>query len=163
MSSTPEKSIASGTFLLGGGAPADVFIPEQFDEEARMLAQSVEDFVRERVLPRWEAIDAQQEGLLEGLVRETGELGVFAVDAPEALGGLGAPKTTAVLIAEKIGLGGSFAPAIAVQTGIGGLPIMYFGNDEQRARYVDGIVFTLADPGPPGPQAITPATISPAA
>jgi alkylation response protein AidB-like acyl-CoA dehydrogenase len=140
MSSTTESSAASGSFLLGPTDPVGLFIPEQFDEEARMLAQSVQDFVLEKVLPHWEAIDAQQEGLLEGLVRETGELGVFAVDAPEAMGGLGAPKTTAVLIAEKIGLGGSFAPAIAVQTGIGGLPIMYFGNDDQRARYVEGIL-----------------------
>lgn len=138
--STPEKAIASGTFLLGPSDPAHVFIPEQFDEESRMLAQSVEDFVTERVLPQWEAIDAQQDGLLEGLVRESGELGMFSVDVPEELGGLGAAKTTAILIAEKIGMGGSYAPAVAVQTGIGGLPIVYFGTDEQRARYVEGIL-----------------------
>jgi alkylation response protein AidB-like acyl-CoA dehydrogenase len=138
--STTEKTIGSGTFLLGPTDPADVFVPEEFDEEARMLAGSVEDFVKEKVLPRWEAIDAQEEGLLEGLVRETGELGVFAVDVPEAWGGLGAPKTTAILVAEKVGMGGSYAPAIMVQTGIGGLPILYFGTEEQRARYVEGIL-----------------------
>jgi len=140
MSTTSEKAIGSGTFLLGPTDPADVFVPEEFDEEARMLAGSVEDFVKEKVLPRWEAIDAQEEGVLEGLVRETGELGVFAVDVPEAWGGLGAPKTTAILVAEKVGMGGSYAPAIMVQTGIGGLPILYFGTEEQRARYVDGIL-----------------------
>ena len=140
MSTTKSKRIASGTFLLGPSDPADVFIPERFDEEARLLAGSVQEFVTEKVLPRWEAIDAQEPGLLEGLVRETGELGVFAVDVPEALGGLGAPKTTAILIAEKVGRGGSYAPAIAVQTGIGGLPILYFGTDEQRARYVEKIL-----------------------
>ena len=138
--SNTDKTIASGAFLLGPTDPAHVFIPEQFDEEARMLAQSVEDFVTERVIPQWQDIDAQKPGLLEGLVRETGELGVFSVDVPEALGGLGAAKTTAILIAEKIGLGGSYAPAIAVQTGIGGLPIIYFGTDEQRAKYVEGIL-----------------------
>jgi len=140
MSTTSEKAIGSGTFLLGPTDPADVFVPEEFDEEARMLAGSVEDFVKEKVLPRWEAIDAQEEGVLEGLVRETGELGVFAVDVPEAWGGLGAPKTTAILVAEKVGMGGSYAPAIMVQTGIGGLPILYFGTEEQRARYVEGIL-----------------------
>ena len=62
------------------------------------------------------------------------------MDVPEALGGLGATKKTAMLVAEKIGLGGSFAPAVAVQTGIGGLPVLYFGTEEQRARWVDGIV-----------------------
>jgi alkylation response protein AidB-like acyl-CoA dehydrogenase len=140
MSTTSEKAIGSGTFLLGPTDPEDVFVPEEFDEEARMLAGSVEDFVKEKVLPRWEAIDAQEDGLLEGLVRETGELGVFAVDVPEAWGGLGAPKTTAILVAEKVGMGGSYAPAIMVQTGIGGLPILYFGTEEQRARYVEGIL-----------------------
>jgi alkylation response protein AidB-like acyl-CoA dehydrogenase len=140
MSTTIQRPVASGTFLLGPSDPADVFVPEQFDEETRMLARSVEDFVTEKVLPRWQAIDAQEEGLLEGLVRQTGALGVFAVDVPEALGGLGAAKTAAILIAEKVGLGGSYAPAIMVQTGIGGLPIVYFGTDEQRARYVDGIL-----------------------
>lgn len=140
MSTTTPTSVTSGSFLLGPSEAADVFIPEQFDEEARMLGQGVEDFVTERVLPQWEAIDGQEEGLLEGLVRETGELGVFAVDVPEEMGGLGAPKTTAILIAEKVGMGGSYAPAVAVQTGIGGLPILYFGNDEQRARYVEGIL-----------------------
>jgi len=134
------KSVRSGAFLLGPSDPADVFVPEQFDEESRMLARSVEDFVNEKVLPHWEAIDAQEKGLLEGLVRETGELGVFAVDVPEALGGLGAAKPTAILIAEKIGLGGSYAPAVLVQTGIGGLPIIYFGTDEQRSRYVEKIL-----------------------
>lgn len=135
-----DKTIKSGAFLLGPSDPAHVFIPEQFDEEARMLAQSVEDFVTERVIPQWQAIDAQEEGLLLGLVRETGELGVFSIDVPEELGGLGSAKTTAILIAEKVGMGGSYAPAVAVQTGIGGLPIIYFGTDEQRARYVEKIL-----------------------
>ncbi len=139
MSSTADK-VATGTFLLGPTDPADIFVPEEFGEEPRMIAESVQDFVTEQVLPRWEAIDAQEEGLLEGLVRQTGELGVFSVDVPEALGGLGAHKTTAILVAEKIGLGGSYAPAIAVQTGIGGLPIIYFGTDEQREKWLEGII-----------------------
>ncbi len=140
MSTAIEAGLGSGTFLLGPTDPAHVFVPEELDEEARMLAGSVEDFVRERVLPRYDALEAQEDGVLEGLVRETGELGVFALDAPEELGGLGAPKTTAMLVAEKIGIGGSFSPAIAVQTGIGGLPILYYGTEEQRARYAEGIL-----------------------
>jgi len=140
MSIDNEAKVTTGAFLLGPTDPADVFIPEQFDEEARMLGQSVEEFVTEQVLPKWEAIDNQEDGLLEGLVRESGELGMFAIDVPEALGGLGAHKTTSMLIAEKVGLGGSYAPAIAVQTGIGGLPIIYFGTEEQRAKWVDGII-----------------------
>jgi alkylation response protein AidB-like acyl-CoA dehydrogenase len=132
--------ITTGTFLLGASNPDDVFVPEEFGEEPRMIAESVQDFVDEQVLPNWEAIDAQEEGLLKSLVQQTGELGVFTVDVPEALGGLGAHKTTAMLVAEKLGRGGSYAPAVAVQTGIGGLPIPYFGTDEQRAKWVEGIL-----------------------
>ena len=131
------RRVTGGEFLLQATDAAEVFVPEAFDEDARMLADSVEEFVRDRVLPDLERIDAQEDGLLERLVREAGELGVFAVDAPESFGGLGAPKTTAILVAEKIGLGASFAPAVAVQTGIGGLPILYFGTDEQRAPSLD--------------------------
>jgi alkylation response protein AidB-like acyl-CoA dehydrogenase len=140
MSTIDDKNIVTGAFLLGPTDPADVFVPERFSEEARMLGQEVESFVRERVLPQWEGIDAQEEGLLEGLVREAGELGIFSVDVPEALGGLGAGKTTAMLVSEKVGLGASFAPAVAVQTGIGGQPIIYFGTEEQRAKWVEGII-----------------------
>ncbi len=143
MTATPAKRtnpIVSGSFLLGPGDASTVFVPEHFDEDARMLAASVEEFVRESVLTVHDRIDAHEDGVLEGLVRAAGELGVFSVDVPEALGGLGASKRTAMLVAEKVGLGGSFAPAVMVQTGIGGLPILYFGTDEQRTRYLDKIL-----------------------
>ncbi len=140
MTTTTEKKTTSGAFLLGPTDPADVFVPERFDEDDVMLGQSVEEFVRERVLPQWEQIDAQEDGVLEGLVRESGELGIFSVDVPESLGGLGAGKKTAMLVAEKVGLGGSYAPAVLVQTGIGGLPVLYFGSDEQKERWAERIM-----------------------
>jgi alkylation response protein AidB-like acyl-CoA dehydrogenase len=140
MSTAMQDALQSGTFLVRPTDPDHTFVPEELDEEARMLAGSVEDFVRERVVPRQEAIDAQEPGVLEGLVRETGELGVFALEVPEELGGLGVSKTTAMLAAEKIGLGGSYSPAIAVQTGIGGLPILLYGTDDQRDRYLERIL-----------------------
>jgi alkylation response protein AidB-like acyl-CoA dehydrogenase len=135
-----KKKIASGAFLLGPTDPADVFVPERFDEDATMLGQSVEEFVRESVLPKWERIDAQEDGVLEKLTRESGELGIFAVDVPESMGGLGADKKTAMLVSEKVGLGGSYAPAVMVQTGIGGLPLLYFGTEAQREAWVERIM-----------------------
>jgi alkylation response protein AidB-like acyl-CoA dehydrogenase len=129
-----------GGFLLGASDPARIFVPEAFGEDALMLASSVEEFVRDRVIPNLDRIDAKEDGLLEALVREAGQLGIFAVDVPESYGGLGAAKTTAILVAERVGLGASFAPAVAVQTGIGGLPILYFGTDAQRARWVERII-----------------------
>ena len=86
MPQTLTDEVKSGAFLLGPTDPASVFVPELFDEESRMLGASVEEFVRDEVLPKWEAIDAQEDGVLAGLVRATGELGVFTVDVPEALG-----------------------------------------------------------------------------
>ena len=136
----PRQTTSSGAFLLGPTDPADIFVPERFGEDERMLAQSVEEFVRERVLPKWEEIDAQADGVLEKLVRESGELGIFSVDVPESMGGLGATKKTAMLVAETVGLGGSYAPAIMVQTGIGGLPVLYFGTDAQREKWVERIM-----------------------
>ena len=140
MTASHDDAIFSGAFLLSPTEPDEVFIPEEFDEESRLMAEGVQAFVTEQVMPKWEAIDAQEEGVLEGLVHRTGELGVFALDVPESLGGLGVAKPTAILVAEKIGLGGSYTPAIAVQTGIGGLPIVYFGTDEQRDKWVEGIM-----------------------
>ncbi len=140
ISTETPRAIRTASFLLRATDPADMFVPEEFDDDARMLAESVEDFVRDRVVPNIARIDAQEDGLLEGLVREAGELGVFAVDVPEEFGGLGAPKTTAMLVAERLGLGASFTPAVAVQTGIGGLPILYFGTKDQRERWVERIV-----------------------
>ncbi|HEX9886055.1 MAG TPA: hypothetical protein VGA70_06185, partial [Longimicrobiales bacterium] len=72
--------VSSGSFLLGPTDPATLFIPEEFDEEARMLAGVVEEFVLEQVVPRMDAIEAMEEGVLVGLFKQTGELGVFAVD-----------------------------------------------------------------------------------
>ncbi len=140
MTMTTERKIQSGAFLIAQTDAADVFVPERFDDDDRLLAESVEDFVRDRVLPRMPEIDAHAEGVLEALVREAGDLGAFMVDVPEQLGGLGASKKTAMLVAERLGLGGSFAPAVMVQTGIGGLPIVYFGNEDQRARYLESIM-----------------------
>ena len=154
--SVPDAGVParSGIFLVGPVDGDTVFVPEHFGEEERMIADTAERFVQEKVLPRLDEIDAQTPGLLPGLVREVGELGVFSIDVPEALDGLGASKKTAMRVAEALGSGGAFGPATLVQTGIGGLPIIYFGNDDQRERYLAGIMsgeiitaYALTEPG----------------
>jgi alkylation response protein AidB-like acyl-CoA dehydrogenase len=130
----------SGVFLLGPTDPQSVFVPEHFDPDEKMLGETVAQFVQEQVLPKMDAIDAREEGVLRGLLKQAGELGVFTVDVPEELGGLGASKKASMLVAEALGAGESFGPAALVQTGIGGLPIVYFGTPEQRKKYLPGIM-----------------------
>ncbi len=105
-----------------------------------MVGDTVEKFVTEKVIPRLDAINAQEDGVLAGLVREIGELGIFMADVPEEFNGLGLSKKGIMRVAEKVGLGGSFTPACLVQSGIGGLPIIYFGTDAQREKYLEGIM-----------------------
>jgi alkylation response protein AidB-like acyl-CoA dehydrogenase len=130
----------SGAFLLQDTDPSTVFVPEHFDAEEKMIGDTVEKFVEQSVLSKKDAIDNQEEGLLKSLIREAGELGVFMVDVPEQLGGLGATKKAVMRVAEKLGVGGSFGPASLVHAGIGGLPIVFFGNDAQREKYLPGIM-----------------------
>ena len=136
---TTTRPIRSGEFLLVETDPAGVFIPENLDEEERAIGSTTARFVAERVGPKLEAIEAGDLESLEELVREIGELGVFLIDVPEELEGLGATKKVSMLISEAFGTAGSFGVAALVQTGIGGLPVIYFGNDDQRAKYLEGI------------------------
>lgn len=138
--STTAKTVQSGAFLINETDASTVFVPEHFDAEERLVADTVEKFVQEEVLPRHAEIEAQQEGLLKQLVAQIGELGVFLADVPEELDGLGLSKKASMRVAEKLGLGRSFTPPALAQGGIGGLPIVYFGNDDQRQRYLEDIM-----------------------
>ncbi len=140
MSDPSEKKVCSGSFLVEELDPSSVFVPEHFDQEDEMIGDTVEKFVVEKVQPRMEEINAQKEGLLKGLLGELGELGIFMADVPEEMDGLGVSKKVTMRIAERLGLGGSFTPAALVQAGIGGLPIIYFGTDAQREKYLEGIM-----------------------
>lgn len=153
-SSASNVPARSGMFLLGPVDPSTVFVPEHFGEEERMIGDTAARFVQEKVWPRLDEIDAGVDGLLPELMRQAGALGIFAIDVPETLDGLGASKKTAMRVAEALGSGGAFGPATLVQSGIGGLPIIYFGNPDQRERYLAGIMsgeiitaYALTEPG----------------
>jgi alkylation response protein AidB-like acyl-CoA dehydrogenase len=135
-----ERTVQSGAFLIAETDPQTLFVPEHFDEEDRLMGDTVEKFILEEVVPRAAEIDEHKEGVVKELMAKLGELGVFMADVPEELDGLGASKKVIMLMAEKIGMGRSFAPPVMVQSGIGGLPILYFGTDEQRARHLEGIM-----------------------
>ncbi len=147
-------TINGGEFLIKETDPQNVFTPEDFSEEQRMMAQTCLDFVKEEVTPLLDRLDNHEEGLMESLMKKAGELGLFAVSVPEQYGGLNMDFSTSLLVTESVGGGHSFPVAFAAHTGIGTLPILYFGTEEQKQKYIPKLVsgewmsaYCLTEPG----------------
>ncbi len=131
-----KKTIKGGEFLITETTYQDVFIPEEFDEEQQMIAQTCRDFLATEVNPILDRIDSQEEGLMPTLMDKAGELGILGVSIPEEFGGFGKNFNTSMLVADVCGAGHSFAVALSAHTGIGTLPILYYGNEVQKAKYI---------------------------
>jgi alkylation response protein AidB-like acyl-CoA dehydrogenase len=129
-------AVQGGGFLIQSPDPANTFTPEDFTEEQRMIEQTCRDFLDKEVLPHILDIDKQKEGLMVSLLDKSGELGLLGASFPEQYGGLGEDFVTATLINEALGGGHSFAVAMAAHTGIGSLPILYFGTEDQKQKYM---------------------------
>src|SRR5947209_1673357 len=123
-----------GAFLIEGAAPDSIFTPDDLSSETRLMGRSIEEFVRRDVLPLNERIEAQEVGLMRGLVQKAAALGLLSADVPECNGGLGLPKSTIAHLIEKAALNASFGVSIGAHTVIGTLPILYFGTPEQKQR-----------------------------
>ena len=136
METTDKTKVKGGEFLIKETTYQDVFIPEEFDEEQQMIAQTCRDFLVAEVYPNLDRIDKMEEGLMPSLVTKAGALGLLGVSIPEEYGGFGKNFNTSMLVADVIGAGHSFAVAISAHTGIGTLPILYYGNEEQKAKYI---------------------------
>ena len=136
METKEQKAIQGGSFLVQPSDHSNTFTPEDFTEEQRMIEQTCNDFIEKEVLPHIIAIDQQQPGLMPALLDKSGELGLLGAALPTEYGGLGEDFVTATLINESLGGGHSFAVAMAAHTGIGTLPILYFGTEEQKQKYV---------------------------
>lgn len=137
MENTDKKIIKGGEFLIKETSYQDVFIPEEFDEEQQMIAQTCRDFLAAEVFPNLEKIDKQEDPeFMPNLLTKAGELGILGVSVPEEFGGFGKNFNTSMLVADVVGAGHSFAVALSAHTGIGTLPILYYGNEEQKAKYI---------------------------
>ncbi len=136
METTDKKTIKGGEFLITETSYQDIFIPEEFDEEQQMIAQTCRDFLAAEIHPILDRIDSQEEGLMPTLMDKAGELGILGVSIPEEFGGFGKNFNTSMLVADVCGAGHSFAVALSAHTGIGTLPILYYGNDAQKAKYI---------------------------
>ena len=130
------KAIKGGEFIIRKTNPEDIFTPEEWSEEQRMIAQMCEDFIRKEIEPNLDAIDHMQEGLMESILEKAGELGMLGLSVPEDLGGMGVDFKTSLLATEVLGMGHSFSVAFGAHTGIGTLPILYYGTEEQKAKYI---------------------------
>jgi alkylation response protein AidB-like acyl-CoA dehydrogenase len=136
METKEKKTIKGGEFLITETQYQDVFIPEEFDEEQQMIAQTCRDFLAAEINPILDRIDSQEEGLMPSLMDKAGELGILGVSIPEEYGGFGKNFNTSMLVADVCGAGHSFAVALSAHTGIGTLPILYYGDEAQKAKYI---------------------------
>ncbi|MES2588939.1 MAG: acyl-CoA dehydrogenase family protein [Bacteroidota bacterium] len=130
------KAIKGGEFLIRKTHFSEIFIPEEWNEEQKMISQVCEDFIAMEIIPNLDKIDAQEEGLMVSLLDKAGELGLLGMSVPENLGGMGTDFKTSLLATEHLGEGHSFSVAFGAHTGIGTLPLLYYGNEEQKQKYI---------------------------
>lgn len=127
---------AGGSFLVQDTAPAVVFTPEDFDNEARMIAQTADDFLRKEVFPVVRRLDAHEPGLLESLFGKMAELGLLGVEVPVEFGGLWLPKTTVALLIERLGAEPSICLTHQAHAGLATLPLLFTGTPVQKEKYL---------------------------
>jgi len=136
MSDTTIKPIKGGEFLIRTTKPEEIFSPSEWSEEQHMIAQMCDDFINQEVYPVIDRIDAMEEGLMVSLLDKAGELGMLGMSVPEELGGMGVDFKTSLLATERLGKGHSFSVAYGAHTGIGTLPLLYYGTEAQKAKYI---------------------------
>ena len=132
----PKSRISGGSFLLDDRKPGDVFTPEDFTEQHQLIAQTAEDFANHEIVPNIEKMEHKDFSITRDLIKKAGELGLSSVDIPEAYGGMEMDKATSAIIADRIAKYAGFATTWGAHTGIGLLPIVYFGTEAQKQKYL---------------------------
>lgn len=152
--SDQKQAIKGGEFLIKESNHNDIFIAENWDEEQKMMRDTCYDFLSAEVHPNLDRIDKMEEGLMPSLLDKAGELGLLGISIPEEYGGFGKDFNSSLLISEATGAGHSFAVALSAHTGIGTLPIMYYGTEEQKSKYLPDLgsgvkkaCYCLTEPG----------------
>jgi alkylation response protein AidB-like acyl-CoA dehydrogenase len=133
---SPVVAASGGSFLLETRTPAEIFTPEDLNEEQRQVAATAAQFARDEILPATEAIEAKEPGAVRALLRKAAELGFTSVEIPEEFGGMGMDKITSTLVTDHLSVLASFSTAFGAQIGIGTLPLVWYGTDEQKRRYL---------------------------
>src|SRR4051812_23160824 len=134
-----KEIIKGGSFLIEERTPSEVFTPEDFNEEHRMIADTTRQFMDAEVLPRINELENKDWKLARELVKQAADLGLIGANIPEEYGGLALDQTSSALIAENLGRSASFATTLGAQSGIGLLPIVYFGTEAAKKNYLPRI------------------------
>jgi butyryl-CoA dehydrogenase len=139
VTATTNIKIFGGSFLIEERTPNEIFTPEDFTEQHLLIAQTAEEFAEKEIVPNIDKLEHKDFKLLRELVRKAGELGLSGVDVPEQYGGMQLDKVTSALIADRLSKYGSFSTTWGAHTCIGTLPIVYFGTEEQKKKYLPGL------------------------
>lgn len=148
-------ALKGGEFLIKDATPAEVFIPEDFNEEQRMMADAATEFIEKEVVPQRERFEKKDYAWTEELMKQLGEMGLLGIGVPENYGGLGMDFNTTMLICDRVsGVSGSLSTAYGAHTGIGTLPILLYGSEEQKQKYLPKLAsgefmgcYCLTEPG----------------
>ncbi|MFL6444982.1 MAG: acyl-CoA dehydrogenase family protein [Candidatus Sulfotelmatobacter sp.] len=139
LTAVPASKIRGGSFLIEERTPEEVFTPEDFSEQHQLIAQTAEEFANKEIVPNIEKMEHKDFAVIRDLVRKAGELGLSGVDVPEQYGGMQMDKVTSSIIADRIAKYGGFSTTWGAHTCIGTLPIVYFGTEEQKKKYLPGL------------------------
>jgi len=149
-----QAILKGGEFLISETRPEDIFIPEEMDEEQQMIRQTCDEFVYNDIYTNIAKIEKQENNIASDLLKQAGELGLLSSHMPEEYGGMNLDTNTNTLICEALGKSGSFSVSFAAHTGIGMLPILYFGTEEQKQQYLPKLstgelqaCYCLTEPG----------------
>src|SRR5262245_38578097 len=136
---TPMIKVSGGAFLIEERVPDEVFTPEDFTEQHLLIAQTAEEFASKEIVPNIEKMEKKEFAVNRELLKKAGELGLSGVDIPEQYGGMQLDKVTSAIIADRIAKYGGFSTTWGAHTCIGTLPIVYFGTEEQKKKYLPGL------------------------
>ena len=136
LTASPILAAPGGSFLLETRTPAEIFTLEDLNEEQRQIATTAARFARDEILPLAAAIEAKEPGAMKSLIRKAGDLGFTAVEIPEEYGGMGMDKTTSTLITDHLSVLASFSTAFGAQIGIASLPLVWYGDEQQKQRFL---------------------------
>ncbi len=149
-----KDTLHGGQFLVRNSTPEDVFIPEEMNEEQRMIRDMVTDFLKNEFMPNMLKVDGQQDNITPRLLDKLGELGLLGAHMPEIYGGMALDENTNTIIGDALGPANSFTVSFAAHTGIGMLPILYFGTEAQKQKYLPRLIsgelkasYCLTEPG----------------
>jgi alkylation response protein AidB-like acyl-CoA dehydrogenase len=148
------NAIKGGEFIIRKTNPEDIFTPEEWTEEHEMIGKMCDDFINQEVVPVLDRMDKMEDGLMQSILVKAGELGMLGLSVPEELGGMGVDFKTSLLATERLGPGHSFSVAYGAHTGIGTLPLLYYGNEAQKQKYIPKLAtgewkaaYCLTEPG----------------